>query len=122
MEVDPAFLPREGGPPDDSAGEFSLSPQEFNRKFKGSPVKRAKRRGYLRNTAVVVGNRWEEVAVEGLGTALKDFEPLVRAHAAWALGRIGGEAAGNLLRAALAVEEDVEVTGEIRSALEKIVG
>ena len=36
--------------------ELALSPQEFNRKFKGSPIKRTKRRGYLRNIAVALGN------------------------------------------------------------------
>ncbi len=121
-ETDPAFTPREGVPPEQPSEEFAFTPEEFNRKFKGSPVKRAKRRGYLRNTAVILGNQREESAAEGLGAALQDFEPLVRSHAAWALGQIGGEAAGNLLRAALVVEEDAEVAGEIRSALERLGG
>ena len=102
--------------------ELDLTPQEFNRKFKGSPVKRTKRRGYLRNTAVVLGNRGERAAAEGLGIALKDFEPLVRAHAAWALGQIEGGEAERLLRAALEVEQDSVVVGEIRSALETLCG
>jgi epoxyqueuosine reductase len=121
-EVDPAFAPREGVPPKNLREEFNLTPQEFNRKFKGSPVKRAKRRGYLRNTAVVLGNREEVATVVGLAVALKDFEPLVRAHAAWALSQIGGGESESLLRAAMEVEEDVEVAGEIRLALEKTGG
>src|SRR5262245_1818633 len=36
--------------------ELALTPQEFNGRFKRTPVKRAKRRGYLRNVAVALGN------------------------------------------------------------------
>jgi epoxyqueuosine reductase len=68
--------------------EMSLSPQEFNRKFKNNPVKRAKRRGYLRNVAVALGNIGDSAAVSALETALEDNEPLVREHAQWALTRI----------------------------------
>ncbi|MBN2046138.1 MAG: tRNA epoxyqueuosine(34) reductase QueG [Anaerolineales bacterium] len=118
-KVDPAFAPREGVPPENLAAEFSLTPQAFNRKFKGSPVKRARRRGYLRNTAVVLGNGRGEDGIEGLSIALIDTEPLVRSHAAWALGQIGGKQAVQLLRRALEVEAEAEVVGEIISALER---
>jgi epoxyqueuosine reductase len=55
-EGDAAFSPRPGRAnpePDPRAG---ADPEAFNRKFKNSPVKRAKRRGYLRNVAVATGN------------------------------------------------------------------
>src|SRR5438034_8152820 len=51
---------------------------------------RAKRRGLLRNAAVALGNSENPDAVPPLAAALADPEPLVRAHAAWALGRLGG--------------------------------
>ena len=68
--------------------ELSLTPQEFNKKFKNNPVKRAKRRGYLRNVAVALGNVGGPTAIPALKEALNDIEPLVRDHAKWALDRI----------------------------------
>jgi epoxyqueuosine reductase len=98
--------------------ELSLTTQEFSRKFKGSPVKRAKRRGYLRNVALALGNAGDPTAVPALEEALlKDLEPLVRGHAAWALGRTGGELAREALAAALRGEADSAVREEIRLAL-----
>jgi epoxyqueuosine reductase len=99
---------------------------EFSRRFKGSPIKRAKRRGLLRNVAVALGNWGSPEAVPVLVAALDDEEPLVRGHAAWALGRIvsGPEVceaditsvAGALARR-LAVEEDPWVRDEVLAAL-----
>ena len=68
--------------------ELDLTPQEFNKKFKNNPVKRAKRRGYLRNVAVALGNAGDPAAIPALEKALNDIEPLVRDHARWALDRI----------------------------------
>ena len=68
--------------------ELSLSPQEFNKKFKNNPVKRAKRRGYLRNVAVALGNEGDPAAIPALEKALEDAEPLLRDHAKWALDKI----------------------------------
>lgn len=100
--------------------ELSLTPQEFNRKFKGSPVKRAKRRGYLRNVTVALGNGSSPNAVPALAEALmKDSEPRVRGHAAWALGQIGGEPARAALEIALGTETDEDVQKEILLTLGK---
>jgi epoxyqueuosine reductase len=99
-------------------GELSLSAEAFNRKFKGSPVKRAKRRGYLRNVAIALGNLGDPQAVSSLLDALRrDPEALVRGAAAWALGRLGGDAARTGLQAALQAEADAEAQQEIRRAL-----
>ncbi|HEX8990292.1 MAG TPA: tRNA epoxyqueuosine(34) reductase QueG [Anaerolineales bacterium] len=68
--------------------ELQLSPEEFNRKFKNSPVRRAKRRGYLRNAAVALGNTGTPDDLPTLEQALRDPEPLVREHAAWAIDQI----------------------------------
>jgi epoxyqueuosine reductase len=119
LEGDPAFAARPGLPRPDLRQELALSPEEFNRKFKGSPVKRAKRRGYLRNVAVALGNARDASAVPDLERVLREeLEPLVRAHAAWALGQIGTEAARSALQAALQSETDPDVLAEVQRALE----
>jgi epoxyqueuosine reductase len=99
--------------------EFALTPEAFNRKFKGSPVKRAKRRGYLRNVAVALGNSGDSSAVPALAKSLlEDPEPLVRQHAAWALGRIGGEEVNRALQQALEQETENVVLEEIKYVLQ----
>jgi epoxyqueuosine reductase len=124
-EGEPAFKSRPGVPFPDLLEEIRITPEEFNRKFKGSPVKRAKRRGYLRNVAVALGNlaaeRGEEIAsmtVENLAQVLQDEpEPLVRSHIAWALRRIGNEKALAALNDAFQAERDEDVRSEIQAAL-----
>jgi len=68
--------------------ELVISTQEFNQRFKRSPVKRAKRRGYLRNVAVALGNTGDLHALPVLQNALNHDEPLVREHAKWAIEKI----------------------------------
>lgn len=68
--------------------ELSISPQEFNQRFKRSPIKRAKRRGYLRNVAVVLGNAGNMHALPVLQKALDHEEPMVREHVRWAIEKI----------------------------------
>ncbi|MFO8036429.1 MAG: tRNA epoxyqueuosine(34) reductase QueG [Anaerolineales bacterium] len=99
--------------------EISLSEEAFRETFKGSPVKRAKRRGYVRNVAVALGNEGENDSVPALTGALHDPEPLVRGHAAWALGQLGGEGAQQALQEAPSGEEDPYVKGEIERALQR---
>jgi epoxyqueuosine reductase len=92
-----AFLAR-GGLDGPSLIEWmTMTQEEFSARFKGSPIKRAKRRGLLRNVAVALGNWRSPEAVTALAVALNDEEPLVRGHAAWALGRTGTEAARQAL-------------------------
>jgi epoxyqueuosine reductase len=115
---DPAFAPRLDVPAPDLIQELSLTPETFNRKFKRSPVKRARRRGYLRNVCVALGNAGDPDAISALGKVLlEEAEPLVRGHAAWALGQIGGLAAQGLLRQALESEPEAAVRAEIEAAL-----
>jgi epoxyqueuosine reductase len=83
-----AFEPRPGIPLPVLTRELSLTPEEFNRKFKDGPVTRAKRRGYLRNVAVALGNQGTRAALPALEKALSDPEPLVREHAAWAIEKL----------------------------------
>jgi epoxyqueuosine reductase len=121
LEGDPAFAPRPGLPAPDLIQELSLSPEAFNRKFKGSPLKRAKRRGYLRNIAVALGNAGDPTSVPALARVLREEpEPLVRQHAAWALGQIGGEPARQALEEALEGETGPAVRDEIQQALDRM--
>jgi epoxyqueuosine reductase len=85
-EGDPAF--GKENPLLPLAEELFISKQEFNQRFKTSPVKRAKRRGYLRNVAVALGNTGDIHALPVLQNALNDDEPMVREHAQWAIEEI----------------------------------
>jgi epoxyqueuosine reductase len=94
-----------------------LSPDEFRRRFRGTALTRARRRGLLRNAAIALGNRRDLRAIPALIDALQDDEPLVRGAAAWALGCLPDERARAALRQRRDVEKDVEVRQEIDSAL-----
>ena len=72
---------------------LALDEDSFRLATPKSPLKREHRRGFVRNAAIAAGNSGDERLVPALIPLLRDAEPLVRAHAAWALGRIGGLAA-----------------------------
>ncbi len=97
---------------------LSLTEEQFRERFRLSPIRRTKRRGLLRNVCVALGNSGDLQAVPALIGALHDHEPLIRGHAAWALGRIGGKQAIQALQDTLPDESDEEVRKEIRCALE----
>jgi len=96
---------------------LSLTPEEFRRRFRASPIRRAKRRGLLRNVAVALGNLRSRDAVPALIRALDDEEALVREHVAWALGQIATAEAIDGLRKRRLIETDARVTHEIEAAL-----
>ena len=100
--------------------ESLLSTDEsgFRKTFKKSAIKRAKRSGFLRNICIALGNWGAPAAVTTLLRALSDIEPLVRGHAAWALGQIGSSSARSALSERLSSEEDAWVKTEISAALE----
>lgn len=112
-----AFQPRDGNLAPELLSLVGMTQQEFSRRFKGSPIKRAKRRGFLRNILVAIGNWRSQRAVPALKDALADDESLVRSHAAWALGRIGGETARQVLQTRLTIETEQDVITEIQDAL-----
>ena len=101
---------------------LELDDLEFQEKFRNSPIKRAKRAGLQRNVCVALGNIGDPVAVPALLRSLKAAEPLVRQHAAWALGQIGGGDAAKGLEQAAHHERDQEIREEIELAMEKSVG
>ncbi len=109
---------------------MALTEEEFASRFSGSPLKRAKRRGLLRNVAVALGNWLAAVdeppsdVVAALLAALSDPEPLVRGHAAWALGRAlswppheGKGPVAEALAVRQKIEQDPWVSEEISAAL-----
>jgi len=85
-EGDSAFMDKE--PPRLLTEELTLTPRAFNQRFKGTPIARAKRRGYLRNVAVALGNTEDMYALPVLQNALNDEEPMIREHAKWAVDKI----------------------------------
>lgn len=96
---------------------LSMTEEEFRLRFRRSPIKRAKRRGLLRNVCVALGNSGDRQAIPALIKALHDDESLIRGHAAWALGKLGSKEAEDALQQALHGEEDAEVRQEILYAL-----
>jgi epoxyqueuosine reductase len=91
--------------------------EQFRQRFRHTPLWRAKRRGLLRNAAIVLGNRPSEAALPALIRGLSDEEPLVRGASAWAIGQCGGTPAREALTQRLAAETDDYVRGEIAAAL-----
>jgi epoxyqueuosine reductase len=67
---------------------LGLSEEEFRRRFRGTALLRAKRRGLLRNAALVLGNVGDAAALPALRRALEDAEPLVREAARWVIDTI----------------------------------
>lgn len=92
---------------------LALDEEGVARRFAHSPIKRIKRRGLLRNACVAAGNWGSATAVPALITLLADQEPLIRGHAAWALGQIGGRVAETAVAQARRRETDPAVLREM---------
>jgi epoxyqueuosine reductase len=121
--TEPAFQPRESDATLSLAALLQLDDKAFRRRFKGSPLLRAKRRGLLRSAAIALGNRPHAASFDALARALADEEPVVRGAAAWALGSwrradVLAERAHAALATRLPAEKDAEVRAEIERALE----
>jgi epoxyqueuosine reductase len=91
--ADPQAIPKELQPRQELlqinlSSELNISQEEFSSRFKGSPIKRIKRGGYLRNVALALGNSGDRSSVPALEQAQNDPEPLVREAAAWALDQL----------------------------------
>jgi epoxyqueuosine reductase len=100
-----------------------LRSREFKRRYRGTAMGWRGAAVLRRNAAVGLGNALDRSAVPALLEALReDAHPLVRGHAAWALGRIGSPSALSGLTAQIAVETDERVREEIRSALQPFTG
>ena len=67
---------------------LAMSQEDFSRAFKGSPVKRTKRRGLLRNVCVALGNVGTLDDLPALRRAAAEEEELIAEHARWAIARV----------------------------------
>ena len=83
-----SFEPRPGLAGPELAELAGLGDDGFRSRFRGSAVKRAKRRGLLRNVAVALGNSGDGAYRPILQRLAEDPDPLVREHALWALDRL----------------------------------
>lgn len=67
---------------------LALDDAHFQEMFRGSPIKRTKRRGFLRNVCVALGNVGTKDDLPALQAATHDREPLIAEHARWAIDQI----------------------------------
>lgn len=109
---------------------LDLDEDGFRTLFADSPIRRARREGFLRNVCVALGNRGDVAAMVPLARALSgDVHPLVRGHAAWALSEIirserttpatDREKGLAALEAAARSDPDAGVRDEARAALQR---
>jgi epoxyqueuosine reductase len=96
---------------------FELDEAAFRARFRHTPLWRPKRRGILRNAAIVLGNQPTEAAVPALIRGLNDEESLVRGAAAWALGNYDMPDSLSALESRRSVELEPAVLNEINAAI-----
>ena len=117
LSLEPAFRQRHDFAAPALIPLLELDDEAFRERFRNSPVKRAKRVGLQRNVCVALGNIADPVAVPALIGCLNGPDDIVRLHAAWALGQIGGRRASEALSSALASEQDTSVREEIERSM-----
>jgi epoxyqueuosine reductase len=117
---EPAFQPRDGETTLGLADILRLDESAFRRRFRGSPLWRAKRKGLLRSAAIALGNRPDPDSAPALLAAAADEDPVIRGAAAWALGRwLAHEEFAARARQALAERLDVETDADVRAEIER---
>ncbi|MEC8253796.1 MAG: tRNA epoxyqueuosine(34) reductase QueG [Planctomycetota bacterium] len=96
---------------------LEMDEERYQTEFVGTAMRRATRSGLRRNAAVVLGNQGDEGALPSLRVALRDEDPVVRGHAAWAIAKIAP--GDDCLELALRREDDEQVRSELRRALDR---
>jgi epoxyqueuosine reductase len=97
---------------------LELTPEAFRDRFRGTPLARPAREGMLRNACVVLGNQRRPETAEALSRVLRqEASPVLRGHAAWALGRLRTPEAEAALLERMEDEEDASVREELAEAL-----
>jgi epoxyqueuosine reductase len=91
---------------------FELDDDAFRKRFRDTPLWRAKRRGLLRNAAIVLGNQRDPGARSALRRGLNDTEPIVRAACVWALRQLADSVASEILAEHQPRETDQTVLAE----------
>ncbi|MFY9608610.1 MAG: tRNA epoxyqueuosine(34) reductase QueG [Blastocatellia bacterium] len=92
--------------------------EQFRARFRGTPLLRPKRRGLLRNAAIVAANIGATSAVPALLERIKsDPEPLIRSHALWALAQLDPGRADPLVEGCL-----TDPSAEVRDEARQLIG
>ena len=112
-----AFQQKQGFSTQELIPILEMDQETFSFVYRASPIKRTKLVGLQRNECVALGNNGDVAAVPALQSVMLGGAPLVRLHAAWALGRIGGDEAMEALHAARVSEHDQDVLEEINTSL-----
>jgi epoxyqueuosine reductase len=99
---------------------INISADDFKSHIVPTTAGWIRRTRFRRNAIVAAGNAGDTEAVPYLFVSLQDSEPVIRGHAAWALGKIGGQNVSSTLEKALYTEEDDDVISEIKSALDRL--
>lgn len=86
--AEPELMPRAESSPLDLIGLFDLDDDAFRRRFRKTPLWRAKRRGLLRNAAIVLGNQRAQKATTALTKGAADEDLLIAEACRWALDQI----------------------------------
>jgi len=98
--------------------ESMLGEQDYIKKYENSPLDRLSHENYLRNLIIAMGNLHREEFVERLEYLLINHKsPIVRAHAAWALGNSNNQANKQFLGSMLSLENNPIVKKELRLAI-----
>jgi epoxyqueuosine reductase len=87
---------------------LALDDARFREMFRGSPIKRTKRRGFLRNVCVALGNVGTKDDLPALQAAAHDREPLIAEHARWAIDQIASRLSSS--------KTAIEATSSVRPA------
>jgi len=95
---------------------LDISTEEFEQSFSDFGFYKKELKFLKRNAIVALGNTGDPVSLSVLSKMLRNQEGIIRAHAAWAIGRIDGSKAKQLLRNAFRKEKDANVRKEIDNA------
>ena len=92
---------------------FHLDDEAFRYRFRKTPLWRTRRRGVLRNAAIVLGNQRDARSIGSLTIGLAEDDAVVRSACVWAIRRIGGEQADAILKRQSLIETDPQVIAEL---------
>ena len=101
---------------------LALSPEAFRREFAGTPLERAGRDQLVRNASLAAANGGQADCVPLLENLLADASPIVRGHAAYALGRLVGPAASARLEAGREREGEAAARADMEATLRELRG
>lgn len=106
--------------PADCIAILRMSRDQFDQRFRKTPLERPGFDGLRRNAAIVLGNQRDPGAIQILSDVLQDESTLVRGAAAWALGKIGGDDASKAIRDRLSIETDAATRDELQLAIKAL--